>query len=478
MQSVIFAGKPVLVPFKKGTSWVVFHREDIPTSDINISAHQQGHIHIKHVAHPKGNTFAPSVEEQAAAVRTRNSVNDFFDTGNHTSGHESAPMQRTTEYDDLKKRPATFVASKTSSRSFLAAENRKKPSLKFSLIQNCQVQHFYDIFAEVVKIFPAQFGTYEVYVTDYTANELLFNYPSPDEQDDDFSRAGDTFGYMPMPKREWPGPYGSMVLKIEVKEPHARVVRDIMKEGEIYFFANVRIKMSNQNKMEGNLWPDRMFPDKVQIHKAAYGDKVKAEEVRMRKEQYWKLKAPAALRSNPISGLSKGQRKNRKKKEKKAAVAQEGKEDIESAQGDDHDQTAQPTNKRRKVQNAEPEHTTNKHIRCISKSHLRPISLHKLLEAKRFIKTPSGEEQAVPFYNQNVQSIVRVIDHHPMTLEEFSSHTSVPIDSHSSIQRRQWSFDLLVEDADPSLDETEKKQMWLHVNNKDAEFLLNLKAAE
>lgn len=65
---------------------------------------------------------------------------------------------------------------------------------KFRLIQNINYNDYCDLAVEVVKKFPNSNGNMELYVTDYTANDSLYDYPAPDDADadDEFSRYGRT----------------------------------------------------------------------------------------------------------------------------------------------------------------------------------------------------------------------------------------------------------------------------------------------
>lgn len=61
---------------------------------------------------------------------------------------------------------------------------------KFRLIQNVNYNDYCDLAVEVVKKFPNSNGNMELYVTDYTVHDSLYDYPAQDDADadDEFSR--------------------------------------------------------------------------------------------------------------------------------------------------------------------------------------------------------------------------------------------------------------------------------------------------
>jgi protection-of-telomeres protein 1 len=139
-------------------------------------------------------------------------------------------------------------------------------SNKFKLVKDLQNRVFSDICVEVVKKFPNQFGQCELYVTDYTANEQMFYYAPPEEKANSLVRDGDQFGYNGPPKRDWPGPYGFLVFKVNLVDPHASFVREHVSEGDIIAMENVKVKvMPNNSRLEGDMWPDQNNYSKVQV---------------------------------------------------------------------------------------------------------------------------------------------------------------------------------------------------------------------
>ncbi|KAJ9618961.1 hypothetical protein H2203_008777 [Taxawa tesnikishii (nom. ined.)] len=161
---------------------------------------------------------------------------------------------------------------------------------KFGLIRNVAPDRFCDVLVEVIRMYPGQFDACELYVTDYTTNKHLFDYASPEEEREQ-GRDGDPLNYIDPHRerqRKWPGPYGQMALKVEVREPHASYARSKIKEGDLVVIRNMRIKTDPQTRIEGNLWPDFRYPDKVLLQVWQVKDRKEVIELLDRKEKYWK----------------------------------------------------------------------------------------------------------------------------------------------------------------------------------------------
>lgn len=224
---------------------------------------------------------------------------------------------------------------------------------KLRLIQNVNYNDYCDLAVEVIKKFPNSNGHMELYVTDYTANESLYDYPAPDDADanDEFSRYdrtdahndsendhgpnrdGDYYGYISNvtgKRKNWSRPSGRRTLQIELLPPHAGYARDRVREGDFVKLSNVRIKQSSAGKMEGNIWPDRQFPDKnlIQPLKEAKQLRTLVE----RREEYW--------REQNAENEAKKQSKEIERQEKKMAKKQRKKENKARKLGLNRDETA------------------------------------------------------------------------------------------------------------------------------------------
>jgi protection-of-telomeres protein 1 len=186
-------------------------------------------------------------------------------------------------------------------------------SRKFKLVQDLRHRVFSDVCVEVVKKFTNPDGACELYVTDYTENKEMFYYAPPGEKND-LVRDGDQFGYNGPPKREWPGPYGFMVLKVNLSDPHASWANENVSEGAWIALENVKIKlMPNNSRLEGDMWRDQHNPTKVQIKKLTTTWKM-IKDLRLRKDEYWttyRAKVDKALEAENATAqkMTKGQKK-------------------------------------------------------------------------------------------------------------------------------------------------------------------------
>lgn len=136
---------------------------------------------------------------------------------------------------------------------------------KFCLVKDVQVDNFYDLVGQVVKIY-SSVGCVELYITDYTSNSKLFNYQMSSPVEDD--RGGDKFGYIDRnhTSRQWPGPFGKLTLTITLWPPHSYFAQAEIKEKDFVFLRNVRIKNSQDFKIEGSMHTDNRYEERIDIN--------------------------------------------------------------------------------------------------------------------------------------------------------------------------------------------------------------------
>lgn len=339
---------------------------------------------------------------------------------------------------------------------------------KFKLVEELQPQMYADICGVVVKKFPAQWGC-DLYITDYTSNDQMRYYPRPEEETST-ERDGDTFGYSGPPKREWPGPYEWLVLKVNLKYPHASYANEYLNEGDYALLRNVICKMSREGvpRLEADLWPESDAPAKLKIMRLTDRSLPEIQKLQQRKEKYWALRNEALRQGdNETTGSKvkgKDGRKKLKKQEKKAArLALKAQEAEASAKKD-----------------------MNLNVRCthdtipISKvvDILDPQNINHINYA------PDGREYVLPFINVKYRTKVRVVDFEPKNLEDFAVRPSADYDSDDSRDDTDWAiraspsyewhFSLLLEDASMSKLSNEKgnNRIWVQVHHEDAQFLL------
>jgi protection-of-telomeres protein 1 len=167
---------------------------------------------------------------------------------------------------------------------------------KFTLLKDAKPDTFHDILGEVIKIFDGS-GMLTVYLSDYTANSLFYNYiwggGGPVE-----TRDGDEYGYIPSkPKsdKDWPGPFGKMTIQLTIFDGHADVIRDQVKVNQWLLLKNVQFKYGRMGGcLEGVLRGDReAFEGKVQVQimepsEEPEGNNARWKEAVRRKREWWK----------------------------------------------------------------------------------------------------------------------------------------------------------------------------------------------
>lgn len=285
----------------RGTTWAVFPAASIPT------AMPTSQLQLKHVKEPRA--AVPNPSEMQYAVSLCNS-------------HDRST------FSVLNVMPASTFGAGSPSGSPPANSIRRD---KFTLIKNAQVETYYDLVAQVVKVY-AHNDRVELYVSDYTSNNLLFNYEG--DQDDDYTsgREGDEYNYAPRNSvlKKWNGPEGKLTLTITLWPPHADFGRETLKEKDFVHLRNVHIKWSQDKKMEGVLHSDRRYPDRIDVtilRNNEDDDRVKdvlrrkrAHEKKSEDQNTGKVALARALKRKEMDDsapLSKNQAKKRRKRQGK-----------------------------------------------------------------------------------------------------------------------------------------------------------------
>ena len=220
----------------RGTSWTVFPAASIPRG---IQTSQQA---LKHIKEPRAPI--PSYPEMHYAVNL----------------HEGSSSMTFVEAS-----PSLFQSSPI---SVPGGPNTAGPAWKdkFALIRDIGCDSFHDLVGQVIKIYPHN-DRVELYVTDYTSNNLLWNYEWGEDDVDGSGREGDAYNYVPRAStnKKWPGPFGKMTLTVTLWPPHAYFSRQNVKEGDYVHLRNVRIKFSRDSKLEGVLHSDQRYPDRIDV---------------------------------------------------------------------------------------------------------------------------------------------------------------------------------------------------------------------
>ncbi|KAK5136958.1 hypothetical protein LTR08_001465 [Meristemomyces frigidus] len=346
---------------------------------------------------------------------------------------------------------------------------------KFKLIEDLRHFQFADICGQVVKRFPNQFGACELYVTDYTENKDMFLY-TPPEDESDYQREGDSFGYNQPSKKTWPGPYGQLVLKVNLKDPHAQFANSKINDGDIVLLKNVKMKIRNEgSKLEGDMWPDDRNPDRVLITKVTQ-DVPETHELRARREKYWTARKGKEAPLPPQEG-DKANTKRAKKRARKQLKEATAKARAQVAEDDGV------------AEGAKRGDQINSYIRC-SNEVTTVTAMRDILDPENLRHTAvrSGAESYVlPFVNAKYRARVRVVDFLPKPLEDFAApplpdgndepeQSSVDYMAWEASPKLEWSFDLLLEEAGGSQGASttgvKKERMWVTLGHEEAQFLL------
>ena len=294
-----------------GSTWIVFPASAIPTKA------PSNHVQLKHLK----DTRAPaaSISESMYAIPLCNSQ----DRSRLTAPVESNAL------------PTPNSSSLEKPTSLMASVGRQK----FSLIENVEIDRFYDLVGQVVKLYPNN-GRTELYITDYTSNNLLYAYEWGRDGEGS-GRDGDPYGYTPRASKKWRGPYGKLTLIVTLWPPHSHFAHTNVMEDDFVFLRNVHIKYSKDSKVEGSLHNDKRYPDRIDITvlKDHQDDRVK--DVLRRKREYGKRfevqrqafekEARGEKRKQSDNGEepSKAQAKRRQRKEQKQQSKGRGQKPLE-----------------------------------------------------------------------------------------------------------------------------------------------------
>ena len=389
---------------------------------------------------------------------------------------------------------------------------------KFSLVKDLMISTYYDLVAQVVKLHPTM-DRVDLYVTDYTPNQLLFFYEwGQDDNGAADGGEGDEYNYLSRSLRntkEWPGPFGKLTLPVTLWPPHSYVAQQSVKPGQFVFLRNVHIRHDQDSKMVGSLHSDRRYPDRVDVNVLTqYHDDDRVKDVLRRKRDYEKkfhdesdkfvVEARESKKGDlpKEKPLSKSQARKKRKLDKIMAE--------KNAEGANRDELNRKRTRVDEFENKEngPQATDdlpkpralelNTNIHCAN--HLVPITpLPSILSLDNHInKTPTGNEYTLPFQNLKYRTTARVIDYYPHDLADFAvpirtqseyavlsdcsdSDSEGSLRSHDDeIQKWKWRFALILSDATSNTSSKGETPASLraYVSGPDAECLLKLDAMD
>ncbi|KAF2806239.1 uncharacterized protein BDZ99DRAFT_465889 [Mytilinidion resinicola] len=353
-------------------------------------------------------------------------------------------------------------------------------SLRFSLIKDLGTDGFRDILGELVKMFETlDNSAVDLYISDYTENNLLYRYPEPTELGEDSSRDGDAFGYTDRLKRQWQGPFGYHTMSVRAYPPHSSWARDNLNEGDIVLLRNVRLKTSRNGFLEGNLHPDQKRPEQVDIRKP-YRDDARVQAVRQRRSEYEKQRETSAAQQKTTEEPTLSKKAKKKLSKRLREEAAKGKAlDLEAATaGFVIVSNAETSGLESKA--VATGSSLNTHIRC-KYPDVQLSTLHDLINTDRTNKSPGGVTYTLPFINQKRRVRVRVKDFDPPKIEDFCCSNDDPAYNPGGRKKGQapWEFCflLLLEDASvPKELNPNPAQLPVYVAQDRAEYLLDMKA--
>ncbi|KAK5698942.1 hypothetical protein LTR97_006591 [Elasticomyces elasticus] len=428
------------------TKALVFPGASIPTPTYSIA--YQGTNRLQSLGVPE-DIAKLSLTEQAYAIKLKAELRmpdaKFANTVTETVGkkrdaepvHDGGPPEK-------KARLSTFGS-------------------KFQLVRETRHMKFADLCVQVVRKFSSQFGNCELYVTDYTENREIWYYAPPEEEDTS-ARDGDDYGYSKQPKKAWPGPYGWMTLKVNVKDPHSLFANSKVDEGDFLLLRNVKMKiMAEGAKLEGDMWRDDVNHAQINIKKLMSNDVPELQELLARKEKYWaKRQARHPPKADEPEKLGKTERKRQKKQKQQEEQAKVAAAAALVAE-------------------------RNKHVRCSNDEALL-MSVKDILDlsnARHTNSLPNGNSYVLPFVNTQYRTKVQVVDYEPKALEDFAvprlsdeDEELSPIDAveWDASQKFEWYFSLCLQDPTPAsapvqARDVAKPRMWAHLRHEDAQYL-------
>lgn len=402
---------------------------------------------------------------------------------------------------------ASASATNSTSTPTSTAATSNTPSFgrrdKFALIKDVQLDTFYDLVGQVVKIYPGN-GVVELYLTDYTPHPLLYNYEwgrdDPDAAGDDVDAP---YGSTPSTRRKWPGPFGKYTLTVSLFPPHSYFAKSHVSENQFVFLRNVRIRWSKDGKMEGSLHTDSRYSDRIDVtiiqdrsddrvkdtlrRKLEYGKKFQHQQEAFNQQQSKESENHGEAVAELARGqkrkqaehpkLSKTEQRKRKKKKQEEARLKRFKDLAASENEDDKENTdpyqvhitPNPVNWAENEEQLTPltspppakppkkPNNLNKNIRT-SKPDVPPRLLSSILSlSTHAFTTPSGIPYTLPFQNIKSRAVVRIVDFLPPDIADFAIR-----------KKKNSEFDVLSEcSSDSSSSDNDHRQLPDDTDNDD-----------
>ena len=278
----------------KNTSWTVFPVASVPEKA------PPNRLTIKHFK--LHTTEEPKHSEMLYAIEMCNSRDRDLDK---SSGIPISSIDPSTLSASSIEKPTqgSVSSAKTGGRASTGGRD------KFSLIKDLETEKFYDIVGQVVKSY-ANNNRLEMYVTDYTSNELLYRHEWDKEEKNNYSSMSKS--------KKWPGPLGKRTLMTTLWPPHSDFAEGLIKSGQFVFMQNVHIKFDRDGKMEGAMHEDRYFRSKVLIRVLNDDDERVKDVLRRKREYAEKFRADEERFINDVRSLNNNGEQSKKPSSKTA----------------------------------------------------------------------------------------------------------------------------------------------------------------
>ena len=426
------------------------------------------------------------------------------------------PRSARFQVPDISKEIAEYVVSLGStqdcSKFTPLNEEVKAKVANMKQRQTCQIKDliidsFPQIVGEVVKVF-FNYERASLYITDYTENQLLYNYGTKSKTAEDGVQSS-----------KWPGPPGKYTLLVECWPPHSIWIRENVSPGAFLQLENVHIKNNREHGCtEGALHTSKHSEDQLRVRKLETKD---VAELLVRKEMLgwadgFDKRDSESDEEDGKTGKTKISSKQRKRKRKQA----------EQEQAEQHSKRAKseivgeitPQQDKSSSVPPHPAIAVNENVQCEERPypHRSIAEIRDMSPSMEFTSTNDLEE----LNRLTSYATVRVIDFKPGKLEDFakardmteeeqqeaevanssdsetkeldtaSQRSANSLYNDSTQIRRQvweWKFYLLLEDASASVsatgsegkaDGSSNNQLIACISNADAEYLLNTKAID
>jgi len=253
----------------------------------------------------------------------RDSGSDLHTKHRSNEGHKISANPATLSKQDLGLPARPSVKEPDMPVGMSVANGRSAARPKFALLKDVADSQFCDIIAEVVKKHTNSYGECELYFSDYTSNNLFYDYKPPGQGGVDEGRPGDVYGYTTTTLSKWPGPYGKFTIQAKLFPPHGIWANDHVHAGDFVSVKNMRIKYQS-DKLEGVLHGDKSRPEQVNISKAFLRDP-RVDALKERRLAYLdqaKVVVNASTcRAEGSKKLKKSKKREKKRREREAIEA-------------------------------------------------------------------------------------------------------------------------------------------------------------